>query len=559
MMKKAVIYGRQSSGDDDFSESVDLQLKKCTELASKEGLEVIGVFYDNNASGKLYPQGSEAVAELDLVFKAWYAEQTKTKKYREGLGELIKRLDEVDFIIVYDLTRLYRPVTGSFLESYMHQLLTTHKVKVLTLTGVVDFGSFNDSLITALQNRVNNEQIRTQIEKSKAALKKMKDNGDFHTGLARKWGFKMTGRKYEVELVQEESKMIKDIFKLFNNAVALNDIVKRINTAYTHILEKPLYRQVIRNILLSPLYCGFMEDSQGELVKCKALVGKEIVSLNDWLKAKRKLDMQKIFKARPKKRWLPLSPYIYCGHCGAKMLEHGGTNGYAAFYMCDRYQRDGGEKCRNTLALTRDIKEGIGIMEAVKPLLLAEAIKRMKESKDDTELKEKLSKAELVISEAKRKTKKLTDLWLQGLMEEEVYESSVKELKEKISMNERQRDRIEAELTRDVSEFEWVKLMMKFRGDALTQGDYETLTNVMIKKIVIYRDFVDVKTTFGDVSIPRQHIGLYRLLCNYMLEMKKQKAAIYFYKGKARMLKKEELESFEKIAVLGELEVFQEK
>ena len=123
-----------------------------------------------------------------------------------------------------------------------------------------------------------------------------------------------------------------------------------------------------------------------------------------------------------------------------------------------------------------------------------------------------------------------------------MYESSVKELKEKISISERQRDHIEAELTRDVSEFEWAKLMMKFRGDALTQGDYETLTNVMIKKIVIYRDFVDVKTTFGDVSIQRQHIGLYRLLCNYQLDMKKQKAYLYFYKGKARMLKKEELE-----------------
>ena len=41
---KALIYARQSSGKDDFSESVDAQIANCKKLAAKEKLEVIGVY-----------------------------------------------------------------------------------------------------------------------------------------------------------------------------------------------------------------------------------------------------------------------------------------------------------------------------------------------------------------------------------------------------------------------------------------------------------------------------------------------------------------------------------
>ena len=45
-MMKALIYARQSSGKDDFSESVEAQIANCKKLAAKEKLEVIGIYKD---------------------------------------------------------------------------------------------------------------------------------------------------------------------------------------------------------------------------------------------------------------------------------------------------------------------------------------------------------------------------------------------------------------------------------------------------------------------------------------------------------------------------------
>ena len=61
---KALIYARQSSGKDDFSESVETQIANCKKLAAKEKLEVIGVYKDLNTSGETYPVGRRKLPGL---------------------------------------------------------------------------------------------------------------------------------------------------------------------------------------------------------------------------------------------------------------------------------------------------------------------------------------------------------------------------------------------------------------------------------------------------------------------------------------------------------------
>ena len=61
---KALIYARQSSGKDYFSESVEAQIANCKKLAAKEKLEVIGVYKDLNTSGETYPVGRRKLPGL---------------------------------------------------------------------------------------------------------------------------------------------------------------------------------------------------------------------------------------------------------------------------------------------------------------------------------------------------------------------------------------------------------------------------------------------------------------------------------------------------------------
>ena len=124
---KALIYARQSSGKDDVSESVEAQIANCQNLAAKEKLDIIGIFRDLNTSGETYPIGAEEIARVDSAYKDWIANQSTKKVFRTGLGEALMHLDEIDVILVNELTRFYRPINGSFLEGHINLCETSGK------------------------------------------------------------------------------------------------------------------------------------------------------------------------------------------------------------------------------------------------------------------------------------------------------------------------------------------------------------------------------------------------------------------------------------------------
>lgn len=168
---KTYIYGRQSSGDNERSISVDKQVENCKEFAKVHKLVLTKIFTDLNTSGRLYWRGAESIASIDQVYQNWIKETKKKKIYRDGLGDLFAELNKGDVLIVDDLTRLYRPLTNSFLESALTQYLLNKEIKLFTVkNGEVDLNKFNDELITALQNRINTNQLEIQRTKCKASL-----------------------------------------------------------------------------------------------------------------------------------------------------------------------------------------------------------------------------------------------------------------------------------------------------------------------------------------------------------------------------------------------------
>ena len=81
---KALIYTRQSSGKDDFSESVEAQIANCKKLAEKEKLEVIGIYKDLNISGETYPVGAEEIARLDKAYMNWSSRKVRKRIFVWG-------------------------------------------------------------------------------------------------------------------------------------------------------------------------------------------------------------------------------------------------------------------------------------------------------------------------------------------------------------------------------------------------------------------------------------------------------------------------------------------
>ena len=200
MEMKAIIYARQSSGSDDYSESVENQIANCLSLAKKENLTVIGCFSDLNTSGKTYPEGAESIAEHDAAFQQWFDQQTGSRKFRPGLGHVFQRLEEIDYLIVDEMTRLYRPVTRSFLESYVNQKLTENEVQILQCKGgKLDLNQFDQQLIQMLKNQIQDEAIANQKKKSKEQFRRLRDSGYKCNG-AKMFGIRYLGH-HQLEVI----------------------------------------------------------------------------------------------------------------------------------------------------------------------------------------------------------------------------------------------------------------------------------------------------------------------------------------------------------------------
>lgn len=104
--KSCFIYARQSSGKEEDSESIAMQLEKCRELARTQNYRILGEFSDANSSGRLYPAGAEALAAQDAIYQQWLVQQSSEKQSRRGLGKMFRELHKADVIVVDDLTRL---------------------------------------------------------------------------------------------------------------------------------------------------------------------------------------------------------------------------------------------------------------------------------------------------------------------------------------------------------------------------------------------------------------------------------------------------------------------
>ena len=178
MKQRAVIYARQSSGSDDYSESVEVQISNCRQLAGQRNIEIVEVLSDLNISGKTYPAGWEALATADRAFQSWASGNSSGRLFRNGFGRVIRLLDQINCIIVDDITRLYRPLSRSYLENAVNQTLIEHNVKIIQVKGgTLDLALFDQQLITMLKNQINDEQIAKQRQRSIEVFNKVRNSG----------------------------------------------------------------------------------------------------------------------------------------------------------------------------------------------------------------------------------------------------------------------------------------------------------------------------------------------------------------------------------------------
>lgn len=358
-MTRCVLYARQSSGDDEKSESVDLQLARLKALAASRGWNVAGEYSDLDISGKTYPDtpDARALSALDEVFKQWSAGRKDI--YRKGLGELLGRLDGIDAILVWDITRLMRPLRGSHLESYIVQTLKRHNVRVIQIDGgEVDFSSFENSLIVTITGMINDEQIRIQREKQMGAYKAMRDRGQQCSGPA-PVGYRRANGTMEIE--EKGAQIVRDAYTLFLAGEGLSRICRRLNEVHKYNTMPGNLKQLLKR----PVYCGLAYNSAGDLIPASPAL--PIISEADWRRAQAMMAGGK--RGYVSKRMNALSGLMRCGTCGSTMnvvsvpLRRGGR---ALTLRCNRVDQGVNEDELCKIAGVRyrgEDVEGEGVVE----------------------------------------------------------------------------------------------------------------------------------------------------------------------------------------------------
>lgn len=554
--KKAIIYARQSSGKDDLSESIEVQIANCERLAKDMKVEIIDIQKDLNSSGKLYPSGYDTLAKMDYAFQTWLKSVSTRKTSRAALGKVFKQLQNIDYIIVDDFTRLARPLNGSYLDAAITQELTANKVNVLTVKqGEIDLNSFSDGLVTTLQNRINDTQIAIQRKKSIDGLKKLKDSGVSRQGLSRVLGFKWTGKKHELEIVPREKEAVEFIYQAFLKGKLINDIVRDLNDKFADVWNKGMAtRNAVYKALKRPFYAGYMYNSDGELIVCQQTTELAFISFSTWKKVNEILNTRKIANPRPKIQWNPFVGKIFCGKCGSRLRIRGGSGaGKKVYYGCIEHLQVKRQSCGCTITVSNDRKEGLGLVDAVKPLLVIGALKQLKEIQAKTDTKEKIHQLNIQLENLKNKEKKISQMWTKNLIDDTTYESTINDLaaeKKKLNI---QITELTANQNSLDSEEETLKLMRKIVNGIITQNEYEDLLLRTVTRVEAFNDYVTIHTIEGKITLPKQQIWLYRLLPHYSFRSNGKK--LYYYLGK----KKEIANIYgnvEKIATLGELTVY---
>jgi len=506
-----VIYARQSSGKEENSASVAQQFSNCRELAKAKKLEIIGEFQDCNTSGRTYPVGAEATAEADCAYQRWFAQQRSNKKYRDGLGSALALLGSTDYLLMDDITRLCRPIEGSYLDNYLYTKITGNQVKLLLVRGgVIDLSSFSDRMSTNVLSCVNDNQLLIQKQKSMNAKRALVDDG-YALNVVRTFGLIYKGNK-EIAVDQERAEVIRYVYDEIEKMRPYQQIMRECQQKYGHLFKSgKFYETNLRHIAQQPLYCGYMRNSSGEIIRNRQMEGQEIISYEQWKSVQEIMSCKRADNYRTRFRTLPFSRLLCCGNCGAKLVS--GCDRGQVFYHCAHgvnTRRDPAcSESRIAITVNNDAnKSYTGLAKAMAPMLLLAQYQMLRKKDTRAADKKKLEQHQVKLDRMTETEQRMIEAVDEGYTNfEDMKKLLAKHASAKRELREKINDIIESEKNAEISRKRSEAYFCSFEkliSDDIDPQLYEQLLRMTIDRIEVFADKINIVTKdFGDFPLAR--------------------------------------------------------
>ncbi len=561
---KAVIYARQSSGDETDAASVEQQIVNCRKLAVEMDLEIIGTYQDLNISGKTYPDTPEAtaLAAVDEEYKRWVrSTYDKSQRYRQGLAEALGVLKDAEYLLLDDFTRLMRPLPSSYLESHIVQQFKSGGIKIHCVKdGKINLSSFTDNLVTTIISQINANQIEIQRAKSIEALRKRKDEGYRATGSNLR-GYRFV--KYQTyELVPEEAAIIRRAYELGLQYLPYQQICRMLSEEFGYA---KLSYKFIQDIYRRPEYAGYQYNSTGELIPSICFKDIPIITLAEFRQMQERVRNKRVIN-RDRKEIYAFSGLCYCGYCGGRM-QIASTDPFPASkenhrlhsFACIRnvLSHDNRHNCgkartryqyyKNTFANAEPTKrkavtevelksvytpkkfQNLGMFESLMPLVALPLINDRKQLMLARNIQEKIQELETLKQKRQEHEKELSNMLFRGAIDNAQFAAMAADSRTELAKISQQLIdlRSQASVDRTEEEEKISVLLYLLRLKRIDKHLYKKYVQGTIERINLFAYYLEIEFRNGKkLKLERIPSSSARVLPDWSLQVKNNKAHI---------------------------------
>lgn len=382
--KTAVIYARQSFGNETESVSIESQIERCKEWCSRNNVEIIAVCKDLNTSSELYPDSDKGhvYSSLDKGWAMWNSkQQTKNrKKYRKGLAEAFSFLNQADFFVVNEKTRFYRNPALSSLENFLLSELKENHVSLVEVeTGTVD--RLQNNIQLSINRLIADYEMEKLEQRKQQSIRSRQKN--LESGIVFSNAFGTEWRNKKIFFNDEKRIAIKYVFDSLISGKTLAEILYTLNTEFLKLATgKCFYESSIYNIVSNPVYCGFHANDKGELIAISNIADNPIINIAEYKEANRIMKERKYNSGKQKyhvkdaerRHFLPFSGLLYCGHCGKRLTM---VNDRGIVYFCKNTNLLKDKECTESRIRTNYNGSNDDFLLFIQPLFMIDIFKKI--------------------------------------------------------------------------------------------------------------------------------------------------------------------------------------
>lgn len=343
----AVIYARYSS-DAQREESIDGQLRDCRDYASKNGIDIVGVYIDRALSAK-----TDARPQFQKMIK-----DSNSHKF--------------EAVLVWKLDRFSRNRYDSAHYKHLLQKNHVHVISAMEPISNTPEGIILESMLEGMAEYYSAELA----EKVARGERENALKGKFNGGTV-PMGYRIDEEQH-YQIDPETAPIVQEIFTRYADGETIKEIGKSLNERGVRTRQGKLFsKNSFSTLFKNRRYLGeyWYKGARVDSVKIPALVSPEIF---ERVQRRMKHNKQAAASAATDVDYL-LTTKLFCGKCGTMMAGESGTSHTGRthyYYKCSTAKRKGKAAC-SLKAVRKEPLERFVVKTAVNTVLNDAAIEKL--------------------------------------------------------------------------------------------------------------------------------------------------------------------------------------